>query len=172
MSKIVNSARRGFLWKAGAALSAPLGLAAASAPAHAHDERDAVRARLGLLEDMDAIRELTLRYVRHANAREQDEVARLFADAALARIDGARTLSPDPFGADAIVIAPDRGSATSRVSCTAHVETPIEPVTPLVAMARAQGGGVTRRAERGALVSSYVKRDGVWKIERLAFHAT
>jgi hypothetical protein len=117
---------------------------------------------------------LSLRYVRYANARERDEVARLFADAAHAEIDDARTLSPDPFGAggDAIVIAPDGCSATSRVSCTAHVETPIEPVTPLVAMARAQGGGVTRRAERGALVSSYVKRDGVWKIERLAFHAT
>ena len=173
MSTIVNTARRGFLWRAGAALSAPLGLAAASAAAHVHDERDAVRARLGLLEDMDAIREVSLRYVRHANARERDEVARLFADATHAAIDDARTLSPDPFGAggDAIVIAPDGCSATSRVSCTAHVETPIEPVTPLVAMARAQGGGVLRRSERGVLEGTYLKRDGRWKIERLEFRA-
>ena len=53
-----------------------------------------------------------------------------------------------------------------------QTETPIEPVTPLVEMARAQGGGVARRSARGVLEGTYVKRDGVWKIDTLAFRST
>jgi hypothetical protein len=37
-------------------------------------------------------------------------------------------------------------------------------------MARQQGGGVIRRAERRVLENAYVKHDGVWKIERSVWH--
>ena len=172
MKTTLNNARRGFLLKAGAALSVPLASVAASAPARASDDRDPLHARLVLLEDVNAIRDLNRRYVQHVNAGAHEEAARLFADTAHARTDGVRALAADPLGAgeDAIEIA--AGRATARVHCTAQIETPIEPVMPLVAMARAQGGGVAKRSERGVLEGRYAKRDGVWKIERLDFRAT
>jgi hypothetical protein len=172
MKTTVNTARRGFLWKASAALAAPLA-AAGSAGAQAAGARDAPHARLAQLEDVNAIRELTRRYVRHVNAGAHDEAAALFAEPAHADTRSARTLAADPLGGeDAIEIAPSNMAATARLHCTAEIETPIEPVTPLVAMARAQGGGVVRRSERGFLEGAYVKRDGAWTIERLAFRAT
>jgi hypothetical protein len=168
MKSIVNAARRGFLWKASAALAAPLAVGAASAPAVA--ERDTSQARLARLEDVNEVRALTRRYVRHVNAGAHDEAAALFVEPAHADPRTIRTLAADPLGGeDAIEIAASGTTATARLHCTAEIETPIEPVTPLVAMARAQGGGVLRRSERGVLDGTYVKRDGGWKIERLEF---
>ena len=173
MKTIVNSARRGFLWKAGAALSAPLAITAASAHARGADDEETLQARLARLEHVNAIRELNRRYARHVNAGAHDEAARLFADAARARADGVRAIAADPLGGeDAIEIDAGGERATSRVFCTVQTETPIEPVTPFVEMARAQGGGVARRSARGVLEGTYVKRDGVWKIDTLAFRST
>ena len=171
MKTTVNSTRRGFLWKAGAALSAPLAAVATRAHAQVGDDQTALKARLARLEDLNAISDLNRRYARHANAGAHDEVARLFADPTRARLYGACRFTADALGHDVIEIAANGGTATSRLVCTAQIETPIEPVTTLVEMARAQGGGVTTRTERGVLERAYVKRDGVWKIERLAFHA-
>jgi hypothetical protein len=171
MKTTVNSARRGFLWKASAALAAPLAVGAASASAHA-TARDASQARLAELEDVNAIRELTRRYVRHVNAGAHEDAAALFAEPARADKRFARTLSADPLGGeDSIEIAAGGTSATGRLHCTGVIETPIEPATPLVEMARAQGGGVVRRSERGVLEGTYVKRDGGWRIGRLSFRA-
>jgi hypothetical protein len=172
MKTTVNSARRGFLWKASAALAAPLAVGAASATPHAVAERDPSHSRLAELEDVNAIRELTRRYVRHVNAGAHDEAAALFAKPERADTRAARTLAADPLGGeDTIEIAAGGAAATVRLHCTAETETAIEPVTPLVAMARAQGGGVVRRSERGLLEGAYAKRDGAWKIERLTFRA-
>jgi hypothetical protein len=169
MKTTVNSARRGFLRKASAALAAPLALGAASATAHTAVEHDTSHARLAELEDLNAIRELTRRYVRHVNAGEHDEAAALFAEPARAATRSAGKLAADPLGGeDAIEIAASGTAATARLHCTVEIETPIEPVTPLVAMARAQGGGVVRRSERGVLDGAYAKRDGAWKIVKLA----
>ena len=171
MKTTVNSARRGFLWKASAALAAPLAVGAASASAHA-TARDTSQARLAQLEDVNAIRELTRRYVRHVNAGAHAEAAALFAKPERADTRAARTLAADPLGGeDTIEIAAGGTAATARLHCTAETETAIEPVTTLVAMARAQGGGVVRRSERGLLEGTYAKRDGAWKIERLSFRA-
>jgi hypothetical protein len=171
MKTTVNSARRGFLRKAGAALAAPLAVCGASSSARAPGDRDASQARLAQLEDVNAIRELTRSYVRHVNTGAHGEAAALFAQPAHADARFALTaLAADPLGGeDAIEIAASGTTATARLHCTAEIETPIEPVTPLVAMARAQGGGVLRRSERGVLDGTYVKRDGGWKIERLEF---
>jgi hypothetical protein len=122
---------------------------------------------------MNAIRELTRRYLQHVNAGAHDDAARLFAAAAHARTDRIRALAADPLvGADAIEIGTTADDASVRIPCTAETATPIEPATPLVAMARAQGGGVVWRSERGVLEGAYVKRGGAWKIERLVFRAT
>ena len=173
MKTTVNSARRGFLWKAGAALAAPLAVAAARAtPARAAIERDAAQTRLAELEDVNAIRELTRRYVGHVNAGAHNEAAALFMEPARADTRSARKLAADPLGGeDTIEIAATGTAATAHLHCTAEIETPIEPVTPLVAMARAQGGGVLKRTDRGVLESTYIKTDGAWKIERLTFRA-
>ena len=172
MKTTVNSARRGFLWKATAALAAPLAVGAARAGARAAGERDASHARLTDLEDANAIRELTRRYVRHVNAGAHDDAAALFLEPAYADTRAAGALAADPLGGeDAIEIAAGGTTANARLHCTAAIEIPIEPVTPLVAMARAQGGGVLKRTDRGVLEAAYVKRDGGWKIERLAFRA-
>jgi hypothetical protein len=173
MKTTVNSARRGFLWKAGAALSAPLAAIATRAQAHVPDDQAALKARLARLEDLNAIGDLNRRYAQHVNAGAHDEVARLFADPTRARLHGLCRFSADALGGHgAIEIAATADTATSRLVCTAQIETPIEPATPLVEMARAQGGGVVKRSERGVLEGAYVKRDGVWKIERLVFRAT
>ena len=174
MKSTVNSARRGFLWKASAALAAPLAVGAAGANAHATVERDASQARLTELEDVNAIRELTRNYVRHLNAGAHHEATSLFARPAHADARFAPTkLAADPLGGeDAIEIETGGVTAIARLHCTAELATPIEPVTPLVEMARAQGGGVFRRSERGVLEGAYVKRDGCWRIERLAFRTS
>jgi hypothetical protein len=75
-------------------------------------------------------------------------------------------------GEDTIEIDVSGVTATTRLHCTAEIGTPIEPVTPLVEMARVQGGGLVSRTERGMLEGTYVKRDGVWKVEHLIFRAT
>lgn len=170
MNSTVNSSRRGFLWKASAALAAPLAVGAASANARAAGDRNASLERLAQLEDVNAIRELTHRYVRHANAGAHHEAASLFADPARADPRSISALAADPLGGeDAIEIAASGATATARLHCTAEIERPIEPVTPLVEMARAQGGGVLRRSEHGVLEGAYIKRDGSWTIERLEF---
>jgi hypothetical protein len=171
MKTTVNTARRGFLWKAGAALSAPL--AATRAHAHGDDDHATLAARLARLEDLNSIAELNRRYAQHVNAGAHDEVARLFVDPKRARLTGVCRFTADALGGlDAIEIAATADKATSRRVCIAQIETPIEPVSPLVEMARAQGGGVTKRTEHGVLEGAYVKRDGVWKIEQLVFRAS
>ena len=169
MKTTVNSARRGFLRKASAALAAPLAVGAAGPAAHAGG--DTSQARLARLEAVNEIRELARRYMRHVNAGSHDAAA-LFSDAGRADPPDIRALAADPLaGEDTIEIAPSGTAATARLHCTAEIETRIEPVTPLVAMARAQGGGVLRRSVRGVLEGTYLKRDGRWKIERLEFRA-
>ncbi len=168
MKTTVNSSRRGFLCKASAALAAPLAVGAASA--RAPGDRDSSLARLAQLEDVNAIRELTRRCVRHMNAGSLDDAAALFTKPAHAETLSAYRVAADPLGAeDTIEIAASGATATARLPCTAESETPIGPMTPLVEMARAQGGGLVRRTERGVLEGAYVRNDGHWKIEWLTF---
>ena len=63
-------------------------------------------------------------------------------------------------------MAADRTTATALLHCTVRAESAIEPDCPLLEMARQQGGGIVRRVERGVFENVYVRRDGVWKIQR------
>jgi hypothetical protein len=170
MSSRVDSTRRRFFTKAGVALTAPLAFASAGASGNRNeDDARAMKARLGELENANAIRELQRCYVKHVNGGAREAVAALFANPARASFDeNIRGLSTDELGVD---VAVDGRTAVSKTSCTMSLETPIEPRCPLVDMARQQGGGVVRRSERCVLDTVYVKQNGVWKIERLAYRS-
>jgi hypothetical protein len=154
--------RRSFFCGAGAALAAPF--AATVAFAGQRDGAGYVMGRLGALEDVNAIRALQQRYARLAGAGKEKKLAALFADPTRASVvEHVRSIVVD--GDDAIEILSD-GTATARVPCIVTTATPIESCGTLVEMARLQGEGVVKRTEHRVLTSSFVKRDGAWKIER------
>jgi hypothetical protein len=172
----VDFARRRFMWKAGTALAAPVTIAVpwTRCSAAVFDEAT-LKARVALFEDQNAIRETARAFVRYVNGAPGagGELAALCVSPAKLRLEGVRTLTPDPRGADdAIEVAADGRTATAWLHYTAETERPIEPVTPLVAMAREQGGGITKQTENGVLEGSFVKIDGVWKVDRAAFRPT
>ena len=170
----VATRRRFFFGAGAAALAAPpiaFALAAPDESASDQEARDALAARVAAFEDANAIRELQRAYAKHLNANAQAAAAELFTDPAHARFDATiRELAAAAAGADAsIEIAPDRATATARQSCIVRIEAPIEaPGCALVDMARAQGEGVVRYHERRSLEQTFVRRGGVWKIERSA----
>ena len=170
----VDFARRRFMWKAGTALAAPVAIAVPHARGGAVFDEAALKARVALFEDQNGIREAARAYVKYVNgsAGAGGELSPLCANPSELRLRGVRALTPDPHGADdAIEVAADGRSAAAWLHYTAQTERPIEPSSPLVEMARAQGGGVTRQTESGVLEGAFVKVDGVWKIERAAFRS-
>jgi hypothetical protein len=129
-------------------LSAPLAVAAANVPAIAAPADGDPNARLAYLEDLNAIRALNQAFAKHLNAL------------------------PDSFGEhDVIDIASDRQTATALLHCTVQIETESGPSCPLVEMAKQQGGGVLRRREAGVFEHAYVRRDGIWKMQRSSYRA-
>jgi hypothetical protein len=165
MSNDKISTRRRFFVGAGAVLAAPAAVAARGA---GQSERGALEARLAALEDERAIRELRLAYARHVNARAFSAAALLFADPADAGLDSKIAALADDAAAG-VEIAADRQSAVARGGCVIEIEEPIAgPGCTLVDMARAQGEGVLRHVERRELTQTFVRRGGVWKIERVS----
>jgi hypothetical protein len=149
-----------FLIGAGATLAAPLSAAGAPAPSTRTEQ---LAALLAAIEEQSAIRSVHQRYVRFVNTGAYAELAALFAHAGTAVDRTIRSLSPD---ADVAVSLADDGTATSRVACTVETATPIEGGGTLVEMAQLQGDGFVAHSERRVLASSFIKIDGVWKIER------
>jgi hypothetical protein len=161
--------RRGFLFTAGAALTAPV--AAVTTAQGKTDDHEALRARLALLEDLDALRALHRAFLKHLNAGEQDELGALFdgRSAALADPRIRRLSDHAAFGRDVIEIAADGQRASARLHVTVQLESSIASDDTAVVMARLQGGGVVRHREQGVLEYVCVKRRGAWKIERTEF---
>ena len=154
--------RRSFFVHAGATLAAPF--AATATFAGEHKGAGYVARQRAALDDLNAIRVLQQRYVRLAGAGTAEAIAALFAVPARAAIEThLRSVVVD--GDDTIAIASD-GTATSRMPCIVTTATPIEGCGTLVEMARLQGDGFVARSERRVLASSFVKIDGLWKIER------
>ena len=135
-----TTTRRSFFSSA-ALLAAPIGASTAATS-------DDVAARLAALEDANAIRALLRDWARGVVAG--------VAAAPAANVYGL-TLNDDV----SITVAAD-GTATASVPCVVETATPIDGNETLVEMARLQGDGVVRRAERRVLHGSFVKRDGCW----------
>jgi hypothetical protein len=172
MSTKQVSTRRRFFGQA-AALSVPLAGSAALAGAEPSAATDAAAARLAVLEDANAIRALQRAYARLVNGGAHEEAAQLFVDPAAAPRDaGLRRLAADRFAADEVVaVASDGESATTRLDCTAEIETAIDGGHTLVDMLRAQGEGVLRAVEHRVLEGAYVKQGGTWKIVGVALRS-
>jgi hypothetical protein len=155
------STRRSFIRKTGAALSAPLAAAAVAVPARAGVPGDSLAERLARLEDVNAIRALNQAFARQVSA---GAAATIGIDPSIGGVMASE------FGErDVIELLPDRQSATGVMYCTVQIETPIGPSCPLVEMAREQGGGVVRRTEAGVFENVYVRRDGMWTIQRSTY---
>lgn len=140
-----STTRRKFFGGA-AMLAAPLAAGAAVAG-------DDLAARLTALEDSSAIRALLLNWARDVNA------GKITAPA-----PNVRSLNLDAV--DAIAVDAN-GTATARAACSVETATPIDGNETLVEMARLQGDGVVRRAERLALQGTFVKRDGFWHVAKV-----
>jgi hypothetical protein len=166
----MSSTRRRFLSKAGAALSVPLTLSAASVAGAAGDDVAALKASLAKLEDERAIRDLLRTCARHLNNGAHQELAILFANPAAARIDAnIRAIVLDDRGEqDTIAITSDRDTASAAIHCTIHTETAIGPDCTLVDMARQQGEGYLRASAPRVLAARFVRRHGVWRIDSMA----
>jgi hypothetical protein len=152
--------RRMFFMGAGATLAAPLAAAGATVPGTRSEQ---VAALLAAIEEQSAIRSVQQRYVRLVNLGAYAELGALFAHAGAAIDRSIRSLLPD---ADVAVSLADDGTATTRVACTVETAAPIEGGGTLVEMARLQGDGFVARSERRVLASSFVKIDGIWKIQQ------
>jgi hypothetical protein len=159
--------RRRFFLQASAALAAPI----AAVHAAQDDDGATANARLATLEDVNAIRELERTFARLVNSGAHEKARELFAASWAAEIDTSiRRFSTDGLGElGGVEISTDRQTATARTRCTVETETAIGPNCTLVEMARLQGEGVLRRAEKRVLVSTYVKQDKAWKIAGIAF---
>lgn len=191
-----NTGRRSFLWKAGAAMTAA---AAAVVPGMAKSgdagssDADRLAHRLGMLEDEKAIRALQQTYEGLLESGDYEEIAGLFAaDAAVVFHGGVyngkkgvsrlyrehfgagrtgKKIGPAPgvpAGEESITVAGDRRSAQARFPYSIQVGAPM-PDSPLVHMARLQGGGILHWCESGIYELSCAKdgTDGGWKIARL-----
>lgn len=163
------ASRRAFIRTAGIALSAPLAAAGAS-PARA-TTGDPLGARLTLLEETNALRALSQAFARALNAGDREALEDLFLDPAAPRLEPEiHALVPDVLAeGETVELAGDGLTAIVRMPCSVRIDAVIEPDCPLVAMARAQGGGVVSRWETGVLEHVCEKRTGGWRISRSSF---
>ena len=171
------SSRRSFIRTAGVALPASFAVVGAgvgnAVPLDAATPGESLEARLARLQDEHAIRALHQEYARHVNSGSREALVSLFAEPADAHIDPeVRAVAPHGLGEhDRIEIAPDRQTATSSIEVSLNAGTAIAPDCTVVQMAREQGGGVVERTDNGVFENTYVKRDGVWKIQSAVFRS-
>ena len=135
-----STTRRRFFGGA-AMLASPLAAGAAAAS-------DDVAARLAALEDANAIRAALRNWAQDVSTGNL-----------AAPIANIRSLT---FDSDLCVSVAANGTATARMPCIVETATPIDGNETLVEMARQQGDGVVRRAERRVLHATLVKQDGCW----------
>lgn len=169
-SKQVASRRR-FIWKAGAALSAPLAVGAAQASAVKADDTQALQAELAARDDLMSIRTLQQNLARYINAADEQRVAALFLRAAASSdLKGIRHMAPADFGEhDSVEFTADGLTAIAELHCAVEAETPIDIDCTAAEMAHQQGDGVLRRKETRVLRMRMVRHQGSWKIQSFRF---
>lgn len=156
--------RREFFLIASGAVAAAL---AVSDPVAAADLTETLEARVTELEDVNVLRALHARLIQHINAGSRDALSALFTDSSKTQLDGnvRRLTAEPPGGAVEVSRAADGKTATLREICVVLSGEPMKSDCMLVQMARAQGEGFVRRTERRMLETTYVKKNGVWKID-------
>ena len=137
-----STTRRKFFGSA-ALLAAPLAAGTAVAS-------EDLAARLAALEDANAIRAALRNWAQDVSTGNL-----------AAPIANIRSLT---FDSDPAISVAANGTATARMPCIVETATPIDGNETLVEMARQQGDGIVRRAERRLLHGSFVKRDGSWHL--------
>jgi hypothetical protein len=192
-----NSGRRSFLWKAGAAMTAAAAAVVpgmAKISGSKNTDADPLANQLGILEDEKALRTLHTTFENLLDSGKYEEVAGLFKeDASVVYNSGiykgkksvdrlyrehfssgltGKKIGPAPgFKAarEAITVAADRLSAQAQFPYSIQVGTPMTLDSPLVNMARLQGGGISKWCESGIYEISYARcsKDGSWKIAKL-----
>ncbi len=159
----MNNDRRSFIRNAGVAVTA----AVAGSGASAATDTNGLQHRLGLLEDMNAIRALQQRYFTLVEQRNDAELAALFVDQPT-QVHAASVLDARLDDAS-IEVAPDRQRATAQLRSRVQLATPMRGDGTLQQMARLQGQSEQRWSESGVYTVQYVKLDGEWKISSLSF---
>lgn len=181
MTQSNSTSRRAFFRKAGAAaLTAPLaagaaGLAHAGGPDSADDA--ALRQRLAVLEDIEAIRALNATLMRHVNRGEREAIRALFAnpervtfDSRIARLShdqaashAARESGAPASDGDGISISFDGAHASATLCCIAQIATPLSTDGGTLAdMARLQGTGMIHHERHVQLKAAYLKQGDGW----------
>jgi hypothetical protein len=189
-----NKGRRSFMWKMGAAMSAA---AATVLPGMAHTRADRgvgldaevnrLSARLGILEDENAIRRLHQTYEAGLDSGRYEEVVSLFAEDGEVVFNGGvfrgrqsgvsrlyrdcfspgstgKKIGPAPASQastrqqqETIKVASDRLSASAQFPYSIQVGAPMAPDSQLVNMARLHGEGILKWCEAGSYEASYAK---------------
>jgi len=199
-SECTQPARRSFLRKSGVALSGVLAAAVAgsakAAPTTGAD--DTLAARLGKLEDANAVREVYRAYESAINQRRYEDALNLFAADSEVSFDGGiftgkdkgvrrlylenfqqgltgkKVEAFDPLTdmtAEKIEPSTDRKSAKAVFSYSMLVGSPMDASLQLVQMARLQGGGILHRRESGQCDVSFVKEGENWNISRIEYRS-
>jgi hypothetical protein len=158
MSKDMTTSRRSFL-KSGAIAAAPV--AAIAVPAAAFAADDGGRAKLARLEDERAIADLHHELLRQVNAG---------GARAHGLDEGLRAISPDAAAVrQAPDFSPDGQRASQRQAVTVELAAELTGDETLLRMARLQGNTASIASESRVLIAKYVRRDGGWAIDRVAF---
>ena len=152
--------RRSFL-KTGSIVAAPLAMVT---PAAAFAD-DGSRARLARLEDERAIEALQRKFLRHLNgAGDRGELVASSGTVDLG--EGLRAIAEDIGHEATLELAEDGLTAKARCACNVERETAFAGNSTLEQMARFQGQGSHRHAERRTLATEFVKDKDGWKIAR------
>ena len=196
-TKSTDSGRRSFFLKLGAGASAALASTAGLARTDGTDDAAQLAA---MLQDEKALRKLHQSFESAIDEGRYDDVVELFAEDAevvfsgdsyshrsgvsqlfremfRAAGTGKRMEQAPGFELDAeqrqerVEVSASRLSATASFPFSIQVGAPIETVSSLASMARAQGEGVQRWWEGGVYRLSYQRdaAEGQWQISRLEY---
>ncbi len=189
---------RFFLWSVMIALSLMFIVTTSCSNAELEEKLEQVTNRLGILEDTQDIRNLHHAYGYYIDKCLYEDVVDLFADDGEVHFaggiyrgkeEGVRRLyvggflqdftggKPGPvYGflldhlqmQDVIHVAPDRRTAKARFRC--FMQAGAHETSPSAKAAREQGQSPMRWWEGGIYENTYVKEDGVWKIQVLNYN--